>query len=175
VRQAKLANINSEEFRNCIRYVASSVSVVAVSIDGEPQGMLATSICSVTTEPPTILASINRSASIHDQIAKDGRFCTSILSKTQLDAARTFSERDGSERFADCKWDTLTTGAPAIIGALSNIDTEVEAQIPVGTHTLFIGRVVALRGGSDVDDLGPLIYCDRTYGSVCKIPHPTVC
>ena len=67
------------------------------------------------------------------------------------------------ERFAEAKWDTITTGAPTLVGAAAVFDCRlIDAKI-VATHTVLFGEVTGLRTGP----AGPaLLYLDRGYHSV---------
>jgi flavin reductase (DIM6/NTAB) family NADH-FMN oxidoreductase RutF len=56
----------------------------------------------------------------------------------------------------------LTTGAPALDGALSNFDCIVEQQVQAGTHSIFIGRIV----GARVAEGAPLVYGDGRFTSL---------
>src|ERR1051326_8117956 len=49
----------------------------------------------------------------------------------------------------------LVTGAPILEGAAASFDCEVQERIPSGTHSLYIGRVVAA-AFLDADTLLPI-------------------
>ena len=56
-----------EQFLIAMRFLASSVSVVsAKDSDGKLYAMTASSVTSLTIEPPSILVCVNKGASIHD-------------------------------------------------------------------------------------------------------------
>ena len=56
-----------EQFLNAMRFLASSVSVVAAKdSNGKLYAMTASSVTSLTVEPPAILVCVNKGASIHD-------------------------------------------------------------------------------------------------------------
>ena len=51
-------------FRDAMRQLAAGVGIVTAGKDNEWAGMTATSVTSLSLDPPTILACINREASI---------------------------------------------------------------------------------------------------------------
>jgi len=155
-----MKEVTADQFKLGMRQLAATVNVISVLADGKPLGMLATAVCSVCAEPPTLLVCINRSASMHGAIRETGKFCVNVLDQKQFDTACQFMSRDSSERFTVCEWDALATGAPAIQGALVNFDCVLDSEVDVGTHTICFGRVVGQR---TVEEGRPLIYHDGKY------------
>ncbi|TIP46401.1 MAG: flavin reductase, partial [Mesorhizobium sp.] len=64
------------------------------------------------------------------------------------------------ERFALAEWDVISTGAPALKGALAVFDCEIIDSKDLATHRVLFGKVTGLRIG---DNLRPLIYHNRGY------------
>lgn len=128
-----------------MRQVASSVFVVTASLDGEANGLTATSLCSVVTEPPLVVVSVNSGAAVERLISGSGAFAINFLTGDQHRIARLFTgpETGNDERFSEGEWVTLASGAPVLEGALATFDCTVENRISHGTHTIFFGRVVA--------------------------------
>lgn len=158
-----MSSITPEEFKQGMRHLAAAVNVVSAMVDGEPRGMLATAVCSVSAEPPTLLVCVNRDTSMHGTISDTGAFCVSVLNERQFDAALRFISKKGPERFALCEWDILETGAPAIRDAIVNFDAKVKSTVEVGTHTIFLGHVVGLRV---FESNLPLIYHDGSFAAL---------
>ena len=155
--------VSADDFRKGMRRLAAAVNVISTDLDGELHGLLATAVCSVSATPPTLLVCINQSATACGPIAASKRFCVSVLSQTQHDLAQKFLTVKSDERLNLCKWQRLSTGAPAIEGALVNFDCEVEQVVNAGTHTIFLGRVVAA-AFAEADT--PLLYFDGNYAGM---------
>ena len=69
--------------------------------------------------------------------------------------ADRFAGRDGSKgaaRFSQGRWDALESGAPLLADAAFGLDCVVDAMIDWRTHSVVIGRVlaVAARGGESL-------------------------
>jgi flavin reductase len=160
--------IDAALFKTGMRRLAAGVCLVtATDRDGVRQGLIATSVISVTVEPPSLLVCVNRAASCHDTIADSGAFCVNLLTEADDEVARRFGSSAARERrFADRQWRALETGAPALDGALASFDCRVSTRVPVGSHTIFIGAVVALalREGAGA----PLLYLDGDFARLAS-------
>ncbi|QGP81552.1 MULTISPECIES: flavin reductase [Sphingomonadaceae] len=75
---------NQAEFRLAMRRLAATVTVLTLELEGQPFGMVATAVCSLALEPPSILACINKSAFLHDEFAGCTRFGLNILERFPL-------------------------------------------------------------------------------------------
>lgn len=155
-----------EDFRMGMRRLAAAVNVITTESEGTRYGMLATAVCSVSAEPPTLLVCVNNSASTCEPIARSGRFCVNVLSEKQQDLARDFLGVDSTKRLDLCDWSRLATGAPAIDGSLVSFDCEVDQVIASGTHSIFIGRVVV---ASLPEADAPLLYFDGAYKGMTAV------
>ena len=152
----------TELFKHGMRRLAAGVSIVTTHDAHARHGMVATSVCSVSADPPALLVCVNRSASCHAAIRTAGFFCVNLLASTDAALARRFSTPiDRDSRFEGRDWTTLATGAPALVGALASFDCEIREALDVESHTIFVGRVKAieLRRG----DINPLVYVDGRF------------
>lgn len=150
-------------YRAIMRHQAGAVTVIAAGAPGGRTGLTATAVCSLSDDPPTILACIRRTASAHDVIVKQGVFSVNLLASDQQDVAERFSGNRpvyGEKRFAGHKWTTLVTGAPVLQGALASLDCRLEEQHGFATHSIFIGGVIdgCVRGEAE-----PLLYFRGDY------------
>jgi rubredoxin/flavin reductase (DIM6/NTAB) family NADH-FMN oxidoreductase RutF len=109
-------------------------------------GQIANTVFQVTAEPPTIVVSINRSNLTHEFVSASKVFSASILS---AEAPMPFigkwgfkSGREG-DKFKDTEFRIGKTGAPLVLDySLGFIEAEVISSLDVGTHTVFVGKVV---------------------------------
>lgn len=137
--------IDSAIYRNAISRFLTGVTIVTTTVDGKPSGLTATAIASVTLEPPTLLACLNRESATCQAIAQAGRFTVNILASEQTELAKLFASRDTdkfqqlAERGQEPKISAL--GTPLLLGALASLDCTVCATTDVGTHRIFFGEV----------------------------------
>ncbi len=109
-------------------------------------GQIANTVFQVTAEPPKIAISINKNNFTHEIIEKSNIFAVSIMEKNtpmKLIGLFGFKSSRDVDKFENVKYKFGKTGAPIVTEhAIGYIEAEVEQKVDVGTHTLFIGKVV---------------------------------
>jgi ferric-chelate reductase [NAD(P)H] len=108
---------------------------------------IANSVMQITSEPATIAVSINKKNLTHDYIKASGVFSVSVLCQTApLPFIGNFGFKSGRDidKLQNIKFKAGQTGSPII---LDNTTAYFEAEglqyIDAGTHTIFLGKVVA--------------------------------
>ena len=158
--------VDPEELRRAMRQWATGVTVVTSAYEGTRHGMTVNSFTSISLDPPLILVSLERQTRTHRLVNQAGVFAVTILNDQQQDLSDCFAGRypEREDRFCNVDTYTLLTGAPSIVGGLASFDCKVVSRYEAGTHTLFIGEVVAIHyPSSPVDSDGPLLYYNRSY------------
>lgn len=154
----KSDNSLDEAFREAMRHVAATVYAVTTTHEGHSYGILATAVSSLSFDPPSLLACINRDASLHEPMAKAERFCVNILGLANRDVAEHFMIPT-PERFAVGDWEERH-GVPVLSNAQSSLICTVADRHVFGTHTIFIGELIE---ANHREDATPLTYYDRDY------------
>jgi flavin reductase len=148
--RADVRSIEAAEFRLAMRNLASGVAIVATGADAVRRGLTVSSVTSLCMEPPCLLVGINTSSETHDAILANGSFGVSLLGSDQEDLALRFAGRDGAkglQRFETAPWEQGMLGVPILRTAISSLECVLHHHQVVGTHGLFVGRIVATRGG----------------------------
>ncbi len=154
--------LDIDQFKSGMRRLASGVSLITTVADGKRHGLVATAVSSVTAEPPSLLVCVNKTASAHAHISSAGIFCVNVLSDAhEAVAARFSSSVDRDKRFAHDDWQSIVTGAPALVGSLVSFDCEVRTVVAYQSHTIFLAEIVGAEFWSD--DINPLVYLDGKY------------
>ena len=154
-----------EAFRESMRHVAATVYAVTTMDGGIRYGILATAVSSLSFEPPSLLVCVNRSASLHDPLERAERFCVNVLGLGNRDVAARFMQA-GADRFEVGDW-TEEHGVPVLANAQSSLVCRTAHRHSYGTHTIFIGELLA---ASHRHDAAPLTYFDRDYIDISKAP-----
>ncbi len=153
---ATLAPKPRDPLRAILGRFATGVTILAAGRD-EPQGMTANSFTSVSLSPPLVLVCVNRSAAIHRAVVESKAFAVSVLAADQEEVARHFANHSrprGRREFDMVGWSPgPVTGAPLIHGTLAWIECELAATYDGGTHSIFLGSVVASTHGPGRDVL----------------------
>ena len=159
--------MSEEEFRRGMRRVAGTVTVVTTrGPNGERRGATATAVCSLTVDPPSVMACINRQTWVGRLAPESGNFAVNVLSADDVAIAETFAGRTKVEpeaRFQSGNWRAGDTGAPILDDALSVFDCQLEKAIDFASHVILIGRVVRTWIGPDEGP--PLVYVEGGYTS----------
>lgn len=150
-----------DDFRKAMRRLASAVTVISAAHDDRRHGMTATAVTSVSSAPPSLLACINRSASLHDPLLASRRFCVNILYGDQSEVADAFGgARAGEARFAAGDWATHDNGLPYLRDAQASIFCAADLVTGYGTHSIVVGKISEIIVGGHV---APLLYQDGRY------------
>ena len=149
------------QFRAAMRRLAASVSIVVAKGDNGPIGMAATSITSLTVDPPAVLVCVNRSTSLHALLVPTAPLSVNLLSRHQQDVSAAFGGGVPREdRFKVGTWSQGENGLPTLEGAQANLHCVIDAMLAYGTHSIVIARVLEARISETVE---PLIYQDGAY------------
>lgn len=150
-------------FREAMSRLGAAVHVITTAGGGGKTGATATSACSVTDAPPTLLMCLNRKSQTNPVVLENGVFCVNTLGAAESEIADIFAGRTGvmgSDRFNMGEWTTLTTGSPVLASAVVAFDCRIVEVRSVGSHNVFFGAVEAVRLGPQ----GPaLVYHERAY------------
>jgi flavin reductase len=106
---------------------------------------------------------MNRASYAHRHFAGNGVLCVNVLSAGQQHLSALFANREVpmDQRFERAPWRPLATGAPALDGALVQLDGAIVATYEVGTHSVFIVELRQIR--EDTEAPVGLAYFDRRY------------
>ncbi len=127
---------------------------------GQPAGMTASSLASVSLEPPLLSVCVDHGAELHDLIVAAPEFVVNILERGQEELSRRFADQH-DDRFEGVGYHAGTDGQIFLDGALAHIECERFATYPGGDHTIVIGRVI----GGDTGPGHPLLYYRGGYAA----------
>jgi flavin reductase (DIM6/NTAB) family NADH-FMN oxidoreductase RutF len=166
VTELQTRNDLLDAFRSAMRHVAATVYAVTTGHGGGRYGILATAVSSLSFEPPSLLVCVNRSASLHAPLASAEVFCVNVLGLGNRDVAEQFM-RPSLNRFAVGDW-AEWHGVPVLETAQSSFVCERRHCHDFGTHSIFIGELIAAKHRADA---APLTYYDRHYIDISEAPE----
>jgi cob(II)yrinic acid a,c-diamide reductase len=159
----KKNEIQPRHYRDAMANFAGHVHIVTTDGPAGRRGTTVIAACSVSDDPPTVLVCLMRTNPANEMFMENGVFALNTLGHHHEKLANAFSGLGGlsqDERFARAKWDTISTGAPTLVDALSVFDCRIVEAKDMATHRVLFGKVTGLRVGNKVR---PLIYHDRNY------------
>lgn len=149
------------QFRHVVGHLATGVTILTTSTGDENFGMTASSVTSLSIDPPMMLACINNSVPTATAVARSGKYVVNILGQGQEELAYQFAS-PSSDKFRDVRVEYGTIGLPVLSDALAHIECEVVEQVEGGTHTIFLGHVVSATAA----DGHPLTYYRGGFGRI---------
>ncbi|GAB4114251.1 MAG: flavin reductase [Candidatus Caldatribacteriota bacterium] len=126
--------------------ITYGIYIVSSKENGKLNGQIANTVFQTTSEPPTLAVCINKKNYTHEFITQSKVFSVSVLEKdTDMKFIGKFGFKSGrdEDKFKGIDYKIGVTGAPIVLeNTLAFVEAEVINQFDVGTHTLFIGKVV---------------------------------
>lgn len=155
-------------FKEAMRRLAGTVSIVTVRNGAERHGTTATAVTSLSLDPPSLLVCFNKDSRLHGHLTAAEQFCVNLLHVDNVAASRLFaSPVAAEERFAGGDWRMEHGSPPYLADAQANIFCAKDKVVEYGSHTIFIGRVLGVRNRGDI---APLIYCNGSYSGSAVLP-----
>lgn len=149
-----------KDFLQAMRGIAATVTVISSKKGSNQQAMTATSVTSLSLEPPSMLVCVNQEASIYAVLEKGLGFCVNVLTTEQVGMAEICSNKGKEdERFSVGNWSILKE-TPYLLDAQSNIFCKCIDLLTYETHTIFLGEVKKVINQKVSN---PLLYKDGRY------------
>lgn len=166
--------VSRELFRAISGSFPTGVLIVATLDErGEPKGLTTQAYMGLSTEPPLVLISIDKTSRTLRALQPRRSFVINFLKTGAEDLATLFASKS-EDKFADVRWEPAPAaeGAPILRAAsLAYAACKVLEIHDAGDHILFVASVEAgeALGGT------PLMYYKRTYAAWPEErPAPTV-
>lgn len=148
-------------FRAAFAGHPAGVAIVTAAGPDGPAGITASSVISVSAEPPVLALSIMPSSESGAALLVAETLAVHLLTTANRGLAELFA-RPGSHRFGfNMDWYTAPTGEPIIRGVGTVLRCKPLDRMPAGTGIVLAAQVLQiLDGGSTAQ---PLVYQRQTY------------
>jgi flavin reductase (DIM6/NTAB) family NADH-FMN oxidoreductase RutF len=158
-----------EELRAAFRRHAAGVAIVTTASPSGPIGFTATSVASVSAEPPLVSFNISRTASSWPAVSRARYVGVHVLGAHQEVLAQRFA-RSGEDRFAEpTRWTPGPRRVPVLDDCPAWLVAAVEQRVPAGDHLIVVARVLHAGGERSVRE--PLVYHDGAF--LRRVPTPS--
>jgi len=156
--------LEEQEFREVMARLAASVVVVSARVGMGFRGLTATSLVSISTDPPMVLVGLDRMTMTRNAVIETKAFNVSVLTRAQEFIAERFAGRAPAVAAA---WNEVphhlgANGLPLIDGCAAWLECKLAQVHEVGDHDICVGEVEAATKG----DGEPLILWDRSFWSL---------
>jgi len=139
----------------------AGVVVITARVGDEFRGLTASSLVSISLEPPMVLVGLERESATRAAVLETKAFNASLLTRSQEFLADRFAGRAPA---LDLEWRTLphrlgTNGIPLLDGCAAWLECRLVQVHEAGDHDICVGEVQAAAIGSG----DPLILWDRSF------------
>lgn len=151
--------VTSDEFRAALSRFPSGITVVtSIDSSGVFHGITVSAFCSVSLEPPLILACIEKTTGSHNALISSGKFAVNILAARQDELSERFA-LPLPDKFEGVNFRVGIGGVPLLEDSLASLECVLRDAFDGGDHTIFVGEVeeVTIRDGD------PLVYYQGSY------------
>lgn len=156
--------ISLDEFRALFRRHPGAVCVLTLHTPDGPRGFTATSVISVSAEPPMLAFSVIKGSSSYEAIQARPHMAVHFLEHDQAHLAQRFATPN-IDRFAGLAISDDEDDAPL----LTEVDTWALGRVSTITELPSSAIVtVAIEKSSVGEDQNSLIYRDREYGTIAS-------
>ncbi len=149
-------------FRAAMRHHAKGVAVITAGAEN-PVGFCATSLVSVSLEPPVVSFSVGLRSSSWTTVETARHVMVHLLADSQADLASRFGRPDAAKFGPGTRWHRDTLGLPVLDDVLAWLLLALTSYFPVGDHALVLGRVIASRHAAAG---GPLIHHNGDFAAL---------
>jgi flavin reductase (DIM6/NTAB) family NADH-FMN oxidoreductase RutF len=134
--------IDSATFRSVMGTLPTGVTVLTiVDRSGTDHGMTVGTFCSLSLDPPLVLACIGDDATIAAEMREATTFGISVLAEGQEDLSRRFADRE-RRGFDGVAHSRGALGTILLDGAVAQMECRITARHPGGDHTIVVGEIV---------------------------------
>ncbi|MET8011856.1 flavin reductase family protein [Streptomyces sp. NPDC005271] len=162
-----LPSVDGARFRTLMGSLMSGVSILTTArADNTPIGMTCSAVCSVSAEPPLLLACVQTPSSTLEAITDRGSFAVNFLDAEANGTSDLFAGRV-PDKFAEIEWClSELTGTPLLGSSVAHAECAVHRLVEAGDHVIVLGRIVA---GEARPDRFPLGYWRGCYTRTLRI------
>jgi flavin reductase (DIM6/NTAB) family NADH-FMN oxidoreductase RutF len=163
---AAFPSLSADDFKAVFRGHPGGVAVITADDGTGPVALTATSVSSVSADPPLLVFSVSSQSSSARALAAAKTVVVHLLDADDLPLAR-LGATSGVDRFADTEsWSRLVTGEPVYFGVRAWIRGAVVNRMDAGGSTIF--AVHALQSSLSRDPAAgeagnALVYHNRTW------------
>ena len=139
----------------------AGIAIITVAGPEGPVGLTASSLSSISAQPPILGFSLQAKRGSAAIVADAGSFLVHFLDADNIGLARAFSV-SGAPRFGDdMPWEPLPTGEPRLLGVRRVLRAVPLARVKAGPALVFNAAVVENVGDEGSGE--PLVYHQRQF------------
>src|SRR5205814_1454261 len=133
--------IDPSELREVMGCFATGVTVVTTrDQSGNPYGLTANAVTSLSLTPPLLLICVDRKAETYPHFFDSKTFVLNILAEDQEAISRRFATT-GGDKFRGLEFELGRLGTPILAGTLGHVECRIIDTLDGGDHVIHIREV----------------------------------
>ena len=153
---------NHDKFIKALRNLAYPVCIISNSENDIKNAITVSSMTSLSIDPASLLACINKSASIHAALKVGNLVNVNLLSSSQQEISTICSTSDSEVgRFDNDFWSYHSNQIPFLPDSQAIITCKIEEMVDYATHSILILSIDNVVLNSEEPD--PLLYGNGNY------------
>jgi flavin reductase (DIM6/NTAB) family NADH-FMN oxidoreductase RutF len=155
--------IGADAFKRAFRFHPAGVALVTADAGDGPVALTASSVASVSAEPPVLTMSISSATSSAQTLTRAETLVVHLLDADDLELAQ-LGATGGIDRFADTsRWSRLPTGEPFFPEVATLLRGRVVKRMVFGASTVLAVHLLDAQFHDDMSRKAPLVYHDRVW------------
>lgn len=155
--------VTPEAFKTVFRNHPAGVAVITAAAQDGPVALTATSVVSVSAEPPVLIFSLSTLSSASSGIRAADTIVVHLLGERDAPIARLCAS-SGVDRFANPMiWSSLTTGEPLFRGIDSWLRCRIIDRMDAGGSTVVVAQAIQVSTAEPSSQTSPLVYHNRAW------------
>jgi len=157
-------SLPADDFKTLFRGHPGGVAVIAADDGSGPVALTATSVSSVSADPPLLVFSVSAQSSASAAILASRSVVVHLLDADDLSVAK-LGATSGIDRFADQSlWSRLVTGEPVFHGVRAWVRCRIVDRMDAGGSTVVAAHALQSNVARGEDGpIGALVYHNRAW------------
>lgn len=136
------SSLSANDFKALFRGHPAGVAVITADAGTGPVALTATSVASVSAEPPLLIFSISTLSSAADVLSRAETVVVHLLDANDIEVAK-LGATSGVDRFAETqRWSRLVTGEPVYCDVRAWVRCAIIDRMDAGTATVFVAHAL---------------------------------
>lgn len=162
LQAAPFQSVSAEDFKTAFRFHPGGVALITATGPAGHAALTATSVASVSADPPLLVFSVSDQSSTAPTITTAETVVVHLLDADTLHLGK-LGATSGIDRFADTElWTTLVTGDPVFHGTRW-ISARVVNRFETGTATLIVAQAIQSNVTAGEAPGDALVYHNRSW------------
>jgi flavin reductase (DIM6/NTAB) family NADH-FMN oxidoreductase RutF len=155
----------SDNFRTVFRHHPAGVVLITATVDGEPVGLVVSSLASLAIDPLAVSFSLAKHSGRPGKLLRADSYLIHFLDEKIVDTAQEFAATDGRHFTPEQRWTTAETGEPLLASAPAVFRARTAGTVEVGDATLVAAEVLSVTASPEMlaGTLPRVFYVNHTF------------